>query len=56
MEQLSEEREREYLRGHMDSEDGYGVLVMQCTIRDLNGKRFHQVEFGMPSLSNRVLL
>ena len=40
MEQLSEEREREYLREHLDPssrQEGYGVLVKQCTIRDLKG-------------------
>ena len=40
MEQLSEEREREYLREHLDPssrQEGYGVLVKQCIIRDLKG-------------------
>lgn len=40
MEQLSHEREMEYIRLHPnpdDREDGYGVMLLDFTIRDLKG-------------------
>jgi hypothetical protein len=40
LEQMSHEREQKYLKEHPkpeDREDGYGVLVMDYTIRDLKG-------------------
>lgn len=40
LEQLSQEREQQYLQEHPDEgdrEDGYGVTVMDYTIRDLRG-------------------
>jgi hypothetical protein len=41
LEQLSHEREKAYLDAHSDPstrKDGYGVLVLDITIRDLKGK------------------
>jgi hypothetical protein len=40
MEQLSHEREQAYLAAHPDPntrEDGYGVVLLNCWIRDLKG-------------------
>lgn len=40
MEQMSHERELQYLAEHPnpnDRDDGYGVVIMDCTIRDLKG-------------------
>ena len=50
LEQLSEEMEREYLRTHPDPstrEDGYGVILKSCCIRDLKG-------LGMSHLSSNA--
>lgn len=40
LEQLSHEREQKYLKTHprpQDREDGYGVVILDYTIRDLKG-------------------
>lgn len=40
MEQLSHEKEQAYLEAHpdpADREEGYGVVLMDCVIRDLRG-------------------
>jgi len=52
LEQLSEEMEQEYLRTHPDPstrEDGYGVILKSCCIRDLKG-------LGMAHLSSNAKL
>jgi hypothetical protein len=44
LEQMSHEREQRYLEEHPnpeDREDGYGVIVMDYTIRDLKGMIFY---------------
>jgi hypothetical protein len=45
LEQISEEREKQYLQENMDESsrvEGYGVVVKTCTIRDLKGERTYQ--------------
>jgi len=44
MEQMSHDLEQKYLAAHPnphDREDGYGVVILDYTIRDLKGKPIH---------------
>jgi hypothetical protein len=49
MEQMSHEKETKYLAEHPnveDREDGYGVVLLNFCIRDLQGERAARIDFS----------